>query len=306
MSGPRFYAGIDGGGTKTIVVIVDEHGRERARMRASSSNQAAIGTEAAVATLRQAMRDAADEAGAAIPVERAWFGLSGFDRPADRALMEPSLREFARSIAMTNDARLVLAGLRGGIGIALIAGTGSIAYGTDADGHSTRAGGWGNVIGDEGSGWAIGRDALIAVARATDGRGPTTSLTERILSHWHLHDPYELILRVYEPNAPKGEIAELSGIVFAAANAGDEASRVIVDSAVGDLAAIPVAVAAQLHFPGAIPLAFAGGLLLYREQFRQRVLDRIVARVEVEQPILIGDPALAAARAAATGGGPFK
>lgn len=306
MSGARFFAGIDGGGTKTIVVIVDEEGHERARVRASSSNQAAIGTAAAVATLRAAMRQAADEAGATLPLERAWFGLSGFDRAEDRARMEPSLRELATSIAMTNDARLVLAGLPDSVGIALIAGTGSIAYGTDPSGASTRAGGWGNLIGDEGSGWAMGRDALVAVAQATDGRGPATTLSERILSHWRLENPYDLILRVYDPNMAKSDIAELSGLVFAAMDEGDVTATRIVDRAVRDLAAIPIAVAGRLAFPDTIPLAFAGGLLLNRKPFRQRVFDQIVARVPVERPALIDDPALAAARAAAAGGGPFR
>jgi N-acetylglucosamine kinase-like BadF-type ATPase len=252
------------------------------------------------------MQAAAAAAGATLPLERAWFGLSGFDRAEDRARMEPSLRALARSLAMTNDARLVLAGLSGGIGIALIAGTGSIAYGTDPTGASARAGGWGNLIGDEGSGWRMGRDALAAVAQATDGRAPATELTERILSHWRLDNPSDLILRVYDPAMSKGDIAELSGIVFAAASAGDAVARGIVDDAVRSLATIPVAVAGRLSFPGAIPLAFAGGLLLYRSIFRQRVLDLIGARVPVAPPVLIDDPALAAARAAATDGGPFQ
>lgn len=306
MSGTRLFAGIDGGGTKTIVVVVDEQGNERARIRTTSSNQAAIGTNAAVATLRDALRRAVEDAGATLPIARAWFGLSGFDRAEDRVRMEPSLRELAASIAMTNDARLVLAGLPGSVGIALIAGTGSIAYGTDPSGASTRAGGWGNLIGDEGSGWAMGRAALAAVAQATDGRGPATVLSERILSHWRLTNPYDLILRVYDPQTSKGDIAGLSGIVFAAQLAGDAVAAGIIDQAVQDLAVIPTAVAQRLAFPDGIPLAFAGGLLLHREPFRQRVFDRIAARVPVEHPVLIDDPALAAARAAATGGGPFE
>ena len=306
MSDEQYFAGIDGGGSKTVVVVVDDQGCERSRVRTTSTNQAAIGTEAAIATLRAAMQDAAAAAGASLPFARAWFGLSGFDRAEDRARMEPSLRQLARSLAMTNDARLVLAGLPGSIGIALIAGTGSIAYGTDPAGHAARAGGWGSHIGDEGSGWRMGRDALAAVAQAADGRGPATELTERILSHWRLNAPSDLILRVYDPRTTKGDIAELSGIVFAAAREGDSVASGIVDDAVHALAEIPVAVASRLEFPGSIPLAFAGGLLLYRDIFRQRVLDLIGARIPVAPPALIDDPALAAARAAATGGGPFQ
>lgn len=306
MSEGRFFAGIDGGGSKTVVVVVDESGCERARIRTTSTNQAVIGTEAVIATLRAGLRDAAEAAGTSLPFTRAWFGLSGFDRPEDRARMEPSLRQLARSVAMTNDARLVLAGLAGGVGIVLIAGTGSIAFGTDPTGRAARAGGWGSLMGDEGSGWRMGRDALAAVARATDGRGPATQLTERILSHWRIDDPYNLILRVYDPKTTKADIAELSGIVFAAAREGDGVAAGIVDEAVHALAAIPVAVAGRLSFPDAIPLAFAGGLLLYRDIFRQRIEDLISARVPVSPPVLIDDPALAAARAAATDGGPFQ
>lgn len=303
--GERFFAGIDGGGTKTMVVIVDETGRECARLRTTSSNQAAVGTEAALATLRQVLHGAAEAAGTKLPFERAWFGLSGFDRAEDRARMEPSLRQLARSLAMTNDARLVLAGLPGGIGIALIAGTGSIAYGADPTGHAARAGGWGSLMGDEGSGWRLGRDALAAIAQATDGRGPATALTERILSHWQLTDPYDLIPRVYDPRTSKADIAALAGIVFAAADGDDGVARGIVDEAARDLAAMAVAVAANLRFPGAIPFAVAGGLLLYRDDFRQRIRDLIGAHIPIALPTEIDDPALAAARAAASGGGPF-
>lgn len=306
MTAARYFAGIDGGGTKTDVVVVDGKGHERARLRTTSSNQAAVGIDTALATLRRVMEEAASAAGTTLPFERAWFGLSGFDRAEDRARMEPNLRQLVRSLAMTNDARLVLAGLPGGVGIALVAGTGSIAYGTDPSGGSARAGGWGNVIGDEGSGWRLGRDALVAVARATDGRGPATALTAGIMTYWRLADPNDLILRVYDPATTKGDIAALSGIVFTAAQVGDGIARGILDVAVRELAEIPVAVAGRLSFPGSIPLAFAGGLLLHQETFRQRVSDQIGARVPTGHPVLIDDPALAAARAASTGGGPFR
>jgi N-acetylglucosamine kinase-like BadF-type ATPase len=295
--GGRFL-GVDGGATKTLAVIVDAGGRERGRGMAGSGNQAAVGLERAVVSIRGAVAEAAQRAGVGAPFRAAWIGLAGVDRPGDRDRLLPHLNPLADSVRLTNDAELALTGLDGAIGVAVIAGTGSIAVGRDATGRMARSGGWGHILGDEGSGYEIGRLALKAAVRAADGRGPQTALLPAIMAEWHLSRPDAMIDRVY-PDGDKGKIAHLSALVFAAAREGDAAARRIVREAAAELALAALAVGAMLDFPdGPLPVALAGGMLIHEADFRAMVLRRLRRRRPVGQVALVAEPALSAARAA--------
>lgn len=302
MSAGRFFAGIDGGGSKTEIVVVDATGAERARLRTSTCNQSVIGRDAAIATLQGGLREAARLAGTEPPFDHAWFGLAGFDRGEDHHLMAPALGGLAVAFRLTNDAELALAALPEGIGLVIIAGTGSIAVGRDHTGASARAGGWGHVFGDEGSGYELGRRALQAAAMMADGRGPATSLLSSLLAHWQLSGAPQLITRVYggttSGHASKGEIAALADHVVAAAAEGDQVALALIDEAAHDLAVTGIAVANRLDFADPLPLALAGGLLINIEPLRQATIRRI----EMERPVgaiaIVTDPALAGARAA--------
>jgi N-acetylglucosamine kinase-like BadF-type ATPase len=292
------FLGVDGGGTKTLAVMVDADGRERGRGAAGSGNQSAVGLERAVANIVQAVTEAAAQAGAAGPCTVAWIGLAGVDRPDDRARLIPRLAPLAAHVHVTNDGELALSGLEGAVGVALVAGTGSIAFGRNAAGEKARAGGWGHLIGDEGSGYTIGRMAMQAAAQAADGRGPQTAILPAIMEAWSLTRPDGMIGRVY-PDGDKGPIAALSAIVFTAARAGDRVARRIVAQAASDLAITAIAVGDALGFKeDALPLALVGGLLVHEADFRAMVLRRIRRRRTVGQVAIIADPSLSAARAA--------
>jgi N-acetylglucosamine kinase-like BadF-type ATPase len=199
---------------------------------------------------------------------------------------------------VTNDGELALSGLDGAVGVALVAGTGSIAFGRNAVGEKARAGGWGHLIGDEGSGYMIGRRAMQAAARAADGRGPQTAILPAIMESWSLTRADGMIGRVY-PDGDKGLIAALSAIVFTAARAGDRVARRIVAQAATDLAFTAIAVGDALGFEREpLPLALVGGLLVHEADYRAMVLRRIRRRRTVGQVAIITDPALSAARAA--------
>src|SRR5262249_9170650 len=119
------------------------------------------------------------------------LGIAGVDRPGEARTITALMRRIGQTarILCVNDALLALApGVRDGSGIVIIAGTGSIVYGKNAAGRAARAGGWGHMIGDEGSGYWIGREALAAVMRATDGRGPATRLAGDILAFFEVAD----------------------------------------------------------------------------------------------------------------------
>ncbi|MDQ2717887.1 MAG: hypothetical protein M3Z08_23575, partial [Chloroflexota bacterium] len=137
------YLGVDGGGTKTLAVVVDAQGQERGRGLAGSANYNAVGLDQAIQHIHVAVEQAAQAAGCHLPLRKAWLGLAGIDRPHDYETLLPSLRSLAESVHLTNDADLALSTLEDAVGVVLIAGTGSIALGRDAHGTSRRAGGWG-------------------------------------------------------------------------------------------------------------------------------------------------------------------
>ncbi|MDQ3856283.1 MAG: hypothetical protein M3281_07820, partial [Chloroflexota bacterium] len=210
----------------------------------------------------------------------------------------PHLSPLARTIHITNDGELPLSALEGAVGVAVIAGTGTITVGRDPQGRSTRAGGWGHIIGDEGSAYDLGRRALQACTRAADGRAPQTSLLPAILAAWSLLEAHDIIGKVY-PDLPKEEIAGLARVVLAEAASGDPTARRIVREAADEVALSAIAVGDRLRFPdGRLPLALTGGLLTGSSSFRASVLRRVRARRPVGQVEVVREPALSAARAA--------
>ncbi len=259
--------GIDGGGSKTVALLADVDGRVLGRGTAGCANYQAVGAAAACAALDQAIAAAFAAARLAPePVRVLVVGLAGVDRADDRTVFEgwAAERRPAAQTLLVNDALIVLAaGTPAGWGLALICGTGSIAYGRSEAGQLARAGGWGYLLGDEGSGYAIGLAGLRAVARASDGRGPQTHLTQLILDHWQLALPYDLVRRVYRETRTHAEIAALAVLVDKAAGAGDLVAKAILADAGRELALAAWSVARRLALPNPAPCALAGGLLVH-------------------------------------------
>jgi N-acetylglucosamine kinase-like BadF-type ATPase len=177
----EFVMGIDGGGTKTLCVILDKRKTVIGQGRAGSCNRNSVGDETARTNLTRAVQDALAAAG--LPnaaINAVCIGSAGVDRPAERTLVNGWLAELFPGVPMLihNDALIALAAGTGGepYGVVVISGTGMIVYGVDANGQSRRAGGWGPLFGDKGSGYAIGAAALTAIAQAADGLGLPTAL----------------------------------------------------------------------------------------------------------------------------------
>src|SRR5262245_58880847 len=220
-----FLLGVDGGGSKTVALLADSAGRVLGRGAAGASNYQAIGAARACGAIEQAALAAFAVAGI-VPgrVGAVCLGMAGAGRPDDQALFRgwAVVQWPGALVSIVNDAELALAaGTPDGWGVALICGTGSIAYGRDRAGRVARAGGWGPLMGDEGSAYAIGLAALRAVARAADGRGPATALTRAVLDRWSLADLQALIRRVYREAAAPADIAALAALVEAIAAGGD-------------------------------------------------------------------------------------
>ena len=298
MSEPCFV-GIDGGGTKTSVVAVDAKGDELARIRTTTSNAAVVGHDVAGATLRSALDDLAAQLPPATHIETVWFGLSGGDRPEDHVKLRPHVVGLAAELRFTNDAELILAALPDGVGVAAVAGTGSIAYGRNRSGAFARAGGWGHVFGDEGSGYDLARRAFAAMAAETDALGPETTLTARLTKELNLSEPFQLIAWVYATARTKGDIARISRLVIDEADRGDPVAQVIVSDSAKELALAISAVVRRLGLGQPVRLALTGGLLTNATRFRDHVINRVAREFGEIKHLVVSDPALAAARSLA-------
>ena len=192
------------------------------------------------------------------------LGIAGVDRPDDSAVVRGIMRRigFKARILVVNDALVALeAGAPGRAGVVIISGTGSIAYGRNDRNEGARVGGWGHVLGDEGSGYWIGRRALSAVVREVDGRGPRTALTADVLAHFGVPDAAGLVSIVYNRDVPRQNVATLGPTVQRASERGDAVARQILERAGEELTLAAASVASRLEMRGdAFPFVLAGGM----------------------------------------------
>ncbi|MCX6553120.1 MAG: ATPase [Acidobacteria bacterium] len=254
--------GIDAGGTKTVCLLADEQGAVLAEARAPGANLASAGEREVESVLRRAMTDALgnrDIRPAAI-----CLGVAGVDRSDHAAIVRGIVRRIGYDVPtlVVNDALLALvAGAGRAPGIVIIAGTGSMAYGRNARGRAARAGGWGYVMSDEGSGYWIGRRALQAVMRASDLRGPATQLTDRMLRHFGIGTARDLVQVVYYGSLRQPGVAALAADVGIAAADGDAVARRILGDAADELMIAVRAVVTRLDMANEpFTAVLAGGL----------------------------------------------
>lgn len=295
----QVFAGVDGGGTKTAIVLVNADGEEIARDTTTTSNAAVIGHDQAGNVLREIIQSTAARTGTTGKLTAVWCGLSGSDRPEDHAALRPRLDDLTDDLRMTNDAELAIGGLPNRVGVALVSGTGSIAFGRNIDGKRTRAGGWGHIFSDEGSGYDVARQALRAFAASVDGFGPATSLVNRLMEYYQIKDPFTIINRVYDPSTTKGDIARLSTIVVDEATRGDAVAQDILDTSARDLARYADAVGRRLAIAPELHLATVGGMLNNVEHFRTAVIEALRQHWMIGEVIQVTDPALTAAQSLA-------
>ncbi len=260
----ELFLGIVGGGSKTRALLADRAGVVRGVCTAGSSNYQSVGWEASTNALQTAIDAVLSYTGADDTVAAACFGLAGVDRPADQALYTAwvTRQAFAPRFTIVNDAELVLAaGTPTGWGVALICGTGSICYGRAPDGRTARAGGWGYLLGDEGSGYDIGVQALRLATQTADGRANAHAVLSAVLEHWQLAEPDALIGYVYRPETTRATVATLGGRIAALAALGDSDAIGIMDRAALELGRLVAAVVRQLDLTQP-PVAFGGGVVV--------------------------------------------
>jgi glucosamine kinase len=310
-----YFLGIDGGGTRTTAWLADQRGKVLARVEAGPSNPVKVGFETAQREFLRATRAALRKAELGSGARSRPFlaavcaGIAGVDRPSVRRPLLAWMRKSipARHYLLTSDAAVALrAALGGSPGIIVIAGTGSIAFARDERGRLLRVGGWGIPFDDLGSGFDLGRKAVMAALQAFDGRGRETRLSRMLCRALRISD----ITQVIPKSLTQQQIAALFPLVMTAAGQGDRVAQRLSDEAARDLAHLAVALLRRADWLGRpIPVVCTGGVFRSSPFICQsfaRHLRRQAPRVRVSllrrQPV---EGALALAREIA-GGRPVR
>lgn len=313
-----FVLGLDGGGSRSVAVLAR-------RPAAAGGMPEIVGRGvggpanprvAGHGVARESLATAIAAAGTAAGIEprglaAACFGLAGVGLREDRDAVICWAEELgvAGRFVVVPDGLLPFAdGAAEAWGVVLVAGTGSLALAVRPgvplvhDVAFDRCGGWGPLVGDEGSGYAIGVAALRAVMRAADGRGPRTSLDDVVRRRFSAGGPGDLVARLHDGGAGRREVADIARDVLAAAAAADAVAMGIVAAAAVDLAAHVRTLAERNAFAaGRYPLRLTGGLLVGSDMLRSLVVDSLVAGGHAPGGVtVVTDAAAAAARFAAS------
>jgi N-acetylglucosamine kinase-like BadF-type ATPase len=266
--------GADVGGSKTAAGV-SEGGEVLARVdgpgAAVRPGRALASASIIAEVVRSALAQVGRLAGDVLVV-----GAAGAGREPEREELRKALRAetLADRVVVTTDIEIALAGaFEEGPGVVVSAGTGSIAVGRDRHGRRHRIGGYGWQMGDEGSGYAIGRAALGAVSRAYDGRSPRTALTERVLAAARSAD-FDALVR-WAAGASPSEIAALAPHVLAVASQGDPLAQGIADYAARELCQLAIVLLTKMDVDHPVGVAVTGGLLNADQPLRRSVLARL-------------------------------
>ncbi len=286
----RTVLGVDGGNSKTDVVIVDESGRLLARVRGPGCSPDALGVAGALDILQPLVASARVNAGLenADEFEAAAFLLAGVDRTDQEEQVASALGplRIAHQLAVTNDTfAVLLAGSSHGHGVAVVCGAGLNAVGVAPDGRIGRYQALGALSGDWGGGYDVGLAGLGAAIRGEDGRGPTTVLTTVLGEHFGVSTPQEAAAEIHEGRLDNQALVELAPIVFAAADRGDLVSIAIVDRVADEVAMMAIAMMRRLKLEGAATEFILGGGLL--QAGNARLTDRIKGLAAEADPTVV-------------------
>ena len=275
--------GVDGGGSKTRVIVADEHGTAITEITGPASAVRPGAAEQSADVIASTVRDAlaSCEMGHVMP-KVLCVGVAGAGRDPERQAIWQALveREVAEDVVIHPDFSIALDDAFGeGPGVLLVSGTGSVAFGRSPAGTIARCGGWGPVFGDEGSGAWVGRRALSVVTASADGREPDTALVGAILTAAQVNDPQELV--GWAAQATPALLATLAPVVSSVADAGDLRANAIISLAVEELVLHVRTLARRLFGDerAATPVAFTGGMLTRGSTLRKRLEQRLRSAV---------------------------
>ncbi|MEH2157839.1 N-acetylglucosamine kinase [Nostoc sp.] len=288
-----YVLGIDGGGSKTVCVLMDDSCQVLGRGEAGPSNYQSIGIEATLQSIQSAIHNAVEVTIIKNPVniEAICLGLAGVGRAADIEVVKGLVQELQNNkslpinwalqpanIVICNDALIALVGGIGQpVGIVVAAGTGSIVFGRNHQGHTKRVGGWGYIVGDEGSAYKIAVSGMNAALKYYDGREISTTLVEAFKQHLDLENIEDLIELIYRREWGVKQIAALAPIVDLAAASGDIVANTIIDDAVKELVkATSTIIDAIFNSDSVLEVVTTGSVWLGRCKIHERFVASLV------------------------------
>ena len=288
----KYLIGIDGGGTKTDCAIADLSGKIIRQSAGKPSNFLIIGVEEAIENIFALIEENLFALeGDFADVKQIVIGVAGAGRDEDSALLEKGFKDYAdqegihfKGVKVLSDAHIALEGaFPASAGCILIAGTGSILFGKDEAGTIHRVGGFGRLIGDEGSGYSIGRKALNAVSKASDGRGEETLISELLNAQMNSGFSGSIIKKVYKE---KLDVASVARIVIKAAEEGDPIAEDILDEEADELVLHIRSLLNKINTNN-LNVAFSGSLIdnkNYYSDLLKRKIKSTLPNIKVIQP----------------------
>ena len=288
----KYLIGIDGGGTKTDCAIADLSGKIIHQSAGKPSNFLVIGVEEAIENIFALIEENLFALeGDFADVKQIVIGVAGAGRDEDSALLEKGFKDYAdqegihfKGVKVLSDAHIALEGaFPASAGCILIAGTGSILFGKDETGTIHRVGGFGRLIGDEGSGYSIGRKALNAVSKASDGRGEETLISELLNAKMNSGFSGSIINKVYKE---KLDVASVARIVIKAAEEGDPIAEDILDEEADELVLHIRSLLNKINTKN-LNVAFSGSLIdnkNYYSDLLKRKIKSTLPNIKVIQP----------------------
>lgn len=271
-----FVAGIDGGGTHTRIEL---RGMDNGFLRHGEFGPFNINSIGETA-FRSLLREIFDWCGGMEACARLCVGAAGISNPRVGEILAEELTAagFAGQWKLCGDQEIALRGAVDGAGLVVIAGTGSICFGKNQAGETARSGGFGHLIDDGGSGYAIGRDVLSGAMRSVDGRLEGAKILQAVCQRLG-GGPEKIVPFVYSPETDKAAIAKFSYVALELAPEDREAAEILRREA-GELAALVKAVQRRLAMPGCA-IALLGGLLTEENAYRQVVTEELSALGQV-------------------------
>jgi N-acetylglucosamine kinase-like BadF-type ATPase len=297
----NLYLGADGGGTKTHIVLIDDEKNLICEGFSGASNPLRVGVEPAISNIIKALDATCDKAQLSRgDVVSATLGLAGVRRADLRQRIRERFGNILgiKKIEVVTDAEIALYGTTlGKAGLVVIAGTGSICYGKNENGKVATAGGWGPIAGDEGGGISIARGALQAIAKASDGRGKPTKLSEAGIEYFRTSTPENLLIAIYAPQVDNARIAGFARFVVETASEGDEIAVEILKEAGFELGLSACAVIKKLKLEKKkVPIGCVGSIF----KAGRLLTDSLLKTVHSFAPkAFLAEPKISPAQAAA-------
>ncbi len=283
----KHFLGIDGGGTSTRAVLVDESGHVLGRGESGPSNYHNVGMVTAIAHIEEAVQNARPVGLVRVP-DAVFLGCAGIKSAVDIARLISAAETAgigpAGEITAANDLHNALTGgLAGAPGIALISGTGANCLGRDSEGATFMCGGWGWLLDDVGGGCGIALAAMRYAVRAADGRSPKTRLLAAVLAFLGLSEPNEILGRLYVDKWTADELAAFAPVVMRLASEGDTIARRILEEGSTALADLVAATAKGLRFSEGPSVVILGGCALSGEPYQPMVEAAILSALPKAQ-----------------------